>query len=378
MMVLILLLLAALVYQVLALVCLGRFFQQATPLPLSEGAPGITVFKPVKGLDQETRECLESFLSQDYDPYQVIFGVAAADDPVATLLEELRRNAPEGRVEVRLCPKNLGHNPKVSTLRQLEPYARFDLMVVADQDVKVGPDFLGRVAGAFRDPAVGLVSCPYRAGPGESLGSVLEALTISADFIPSVAAAQGLEGIRFALGAAMAFTRAALNRIGGFAPLADYLADDYQLGRRIHEAGFTVGLISYVVETVNPRLSLGAYLAHQQRWTRTYRVCRPGGYLAYGITHALVLSLLVALLSGGAPWAWGLAALALALRLGLAWFSERLCLRGALPLPMFLLLPLKDLLAFGLWLSSFLGNEVVWQGRRYVLSREGRLTPLEE
>jgi ceramide glucosyltransferase len=378
MMVLILLLLAALVYQVLALVCLGRFFQQATPLPLSEGAPGITVFKPVKGLDQETRECLESFLSQDYDPYQVIFGVAAADDPVATLLEELRRNAPEGRVEVRLCPKNLGHNPKVSTLRQLEPYARFDLMVVADQDVKVGPDFLGRVAGAFRDPAVGLVSCPYRAGRSKSLGSVLEALTISADFIPSVAAAQGLEGIRFALGAAMAFTRMALDRIGGFAPLADYLADDYQLGRRIHEAGFTVSLIPYVVETVNPRMSLGAYLAHQRRWTRTYRVCRPRGYLAYGVTHALVVSLLLGLISGGASWAWGLVAAALALRVGVAWFSEVLCLKGTLPLAALLLVPLKDLLSFGLWLSSFLGNEVDWQGRRYGLTPEGLLSPLQK
>jgi ceramide glucosyltransferase len=375
---LLLLLAAALAYQVLALVLLARFFRQATPAPVPEGGPGITVFKPVKGLAPETRECLESFLRQDYEPYQVIFGVAEDTDPAAPLLEELRRQAPPGRVEVRVCPEPLGHNPKVSTLRQLEPYARFDLLVVADQDVKVGPDFLGRVAAAFRDPAVGLVSCPYRAGPGESLGSVLEALTISADFIPSVAAAQGLEGIRFALGAAMAFTRAALNRIGGFAPLADYLADDYQLGRRIHEAGFTVGLISYVVETVNPRLSLGAYLAHQQRWTRTYRVCRPGGYLAYGITHALVLSLFGGLISGGAPWAWGLAAAALALRLGLAWVSERLCLRGALPPAALVLLPLKDLLAFGLWLSSFLGNEVDWQGRRYSLSREGLLSPLKK
>ncbi len=375
---LLLLLAAALAYQILALFWLARFFGQAPPAPVREKAPGITVFKPVKGLAPGTRECLESFLRQDYDSYQVIFGVAQATDPAAPLLEELRRTAPPGRVEVRVCPESLGHNPKVSTLRQLEPHARYDLLVVADQDVKVGPDFLGRVAGAFRDPAPGLVSCPYRAGRRGSLGSVLEALTISADFIPSVAAAQGLEGIRFALGGAMAFSRTALNRIGGFAPLADYLADDYQLGRRIREAGFTVGLMPYVVETVNPRLSFGDYLAHQRRWTRTYRVCRPRGYLAYGITHALVLSLLVALLSGGAPWAWGLAAAALALRLGLAWFSERLCLRGALPLPALLLLPLKDLLSFGLWLSSFLGNEVDWQGRRYRLSREGLLTPLEE
>jgi ceramide glucosyltransferase len=264
----------------------------------------------------------------------------------------------------------------VSSLRQLESQARYDLLVVADGDVKVGPDFLGRAAAALQEPGVGLVSCPYRAGRTRSLGAVLEALTISADFIPSVAVARDVEGIRFALGAAMAFSREALEKIGGFGALADYLADDYQLGWHIHQAGFEVKLLPYVVETLNPRMSFRDYLAHQLRWTRTYRVCRPLGYFAYGITHALVFSLALAALSGWAPWAFGLLAATLTLRWGLAWFCERVCLQGEIPLPALLLLPVKDLLAFGLWLASFLGNEVVWKGRRYRLSREGRLEPL--
>jgi hypothetical protein len=206
---LLILLVAALAYQVLALLSLGRFFQKPLPSPDFSESPGITVLKPVKGLDRETRACLASFLIQDYQPYQVLFGVADATDPVLPLLEELRREAPIGRLEVILCPQTLGHNPKVSILRQLEPRARYDLLVVADGDVKVGPGFLGRMAAALQEPGVGLVSCPYRAGRSNSLGSWLEALTISADFIPSVAVAHYVEGIRFALGAAMAFTRKA-------------------------------------------------------------------------------------------------------------------------------------------------------------------------
>jgi ceramide glucosyltransferase len=375
---LLILLVAALAYQVLALVSLGRFFQKPLPSPDFSESPGITVLKPVKGLDQETRECLESFLAQDYQPYQVLLGVADPADQVLPLLEELRRAAPPGRLEVIFCPETLGHNPKVSILRQLEPRARYDLLVVADGDVKVGPGFLGRMAAALQEPGVGLVSCPYRAGRSDSLGSWLEALTISADFIPSVAVAHYVEGIRFALGAALAFTRAALERIGGFAMLGDYLADDYQLGWRIHQAGFQVKLLPYVVETVNPRLSFREYLSHQLRWARTYRVCRPQGYFAYGITHALAFSLALALASGLAPWALGLVAATLALRFGLAWFSEVVCLGGKLTLPALFLLPLKDLLAFFLWLSSFLGNEVIWKGQRFRLTREGLLVPIRE
>uniref|UniRef100_A0A7V6DP07 Glycosyltransferase n=1 Tax=Desulfobacca acetoxidans TaxID=60893 RepID=A0A7V6DP07_9BACT len=376
MIVLLILLVASLAYQVLALVALGRFFRRPLPSPVFSEPPGITVLKPVKGLDEDSRECLQSFLIQDYQPYQVLFGVADAADPVVPLLKELRRQVPPGRLEIIFCPEALGHNPKVSILRQLEPHARYDILVVADGDVKVGPDFLGRMAAALQEPGAGLVSCPYRAGPSRSLGSWLEALTISADFIPSVATADYVEGIHFALGAAMALTRPGLKAIGGFAALSDYLADDYQLGWRIHQAGFQVKLLPYVVETVNPRLSFREYLAHQLRWVRTYRVCRPKGYFAYGITHTLVFGLILVLASKLAPWALGLAAAALILRFGLAWCSEVVCLGGALTLPAFCLVPVKDLLAFGLWLASFLGNTVVWKGRRFRLTPEGLLVPM--
>ena len=370
-----LLLTAAWFYQFLALVSLGRFFRPAPSAPLVKTGPGITVFKPLKGLSPLSRECLASFLTQAYHPYQVLFGVRDPDDPVLALLRELARAYPGCDLSVVICPEDLGLNPKISTLRQLLPYARYDLLVIADGDVKVGPDFLAQVAAAFRQPGVGLVSCPYRAGPSHTLGSALEALTIAADFIPSVAVANYVEGIRFALGATMALTRQALAAIGGLAPLADFLADDYQLGFRIAQTGLLVKILPYVVSTNNPKMSFRDYLAHQLRWARTYRVCRPAGYLAYGITHALVYSLVILLVSGLAPWAWGLAAATLVLRGALAGFSQRRCLKGELPLWAFALLPVKDLLAFGLWLASFLGNRVAWGGRAYRVTPEGKLAP---
>jgi ceramide glucosyltransferase len=366
---------AAWSYQFLALISLGRFFRPPPPAPRSATGPGITVFKPLKGLEPLSRECLTSFLTQDYHPFQVLFGVRDPDNPVVALLRELARDHPGWDLEVVICPEDLGLNPKISILRQLMPRARYDLLVIADGDVKVDPDYLAQVAAAFRQPGVGLVSCPYRAGRSHTLGAALEALTITADFIPSVAVAKSVEGIRFALGATMALTRQALSAMGGLAPLADFLADDYQLGLKVAQTGLQVEILPYVVETNNPEMSFSAYLAHQLRWARTYRVCRPAGYLAYGITHALVYSLALLLVAGLAPWAWGLVAATLALRGTLAVFSERLCLKGELPPWAFALLPLKDLLAFGLWLLSFLGRRVSWGEHYFQVNREGKLTP---
>jgi ceramide glucosyltransferase len=368
--------LAAIVYQFLAFVSLGRFYRQRSTAPLPRPQPGVTVFKPVRGLETFTRECLASFLNQDYPAVQVLFGVADPDDPVLAVLRDLGAgSAPD--VEIVVCLEQLGLNPKVNVLRQLEPRARHDIWVVADSDVKVGRDFLKMTVAALLKQGGGLVSCPYRAAESASLGARLEALTISADFMPSVAVAHYLEDIRFALGAVMIFFREDLRGIGGFAGLSDFLADDYQLGWRMHRSGAKVALCPYVVETVNPEMTLSDYLLHQLRWTRTYRVCRPKGYLAYGITHALVWSLLAWAASGLAGFGLGLVAAALAVRLALAWFSERLCLKGRLPAAAFLLLPLKDLLAFGLWLFSFLGNKIAWRGARFRVTGEGKLRPLE-
>jgi ceramide glucosyltransferase len=222
---------------------------------------------------------------------------------------------------------------------------------------------------------VGLVSCPYRAGQPRTLGAGLEALTIAADFIPSVATAVSVEEIRFALGATMALTRQALTASGGFLPLADFLADDYQLGFRVAQTGLQVKILPYLVETHNPEMSLAAYLAHQLRWARTYRVCRPGGYLAYGITHALIYSLAILLSAGLTPWAWGLVAATLTIRGVVAGFSERLCLQGDLSWWAFGLLPVKDLFSFGLWLASFLGSRVTWGERTFRVTPVGKLVP---
>jgi ceramide glucosyltransferase len=174
----------------------------------------------------------------------------------------------------------------------------------------------------------------------------------------------------------MALTRQALTASGGLAPLADFLADDYQLGFRVAQTGLGVKIMPYVVETNNPEMSLTAYLSHQLRWARTYRVCRPGGYLAYGITHALVYSLAILLATGLAPWAWGVVAATLALRGTVAGFSGCLCLQGDLPWWAYGLLPLKDLFSFALWLASFLGSRVSWGERGYRVTPEGKLVPL--
>jgi ceramide glucosyltransferase len=368
----------ALAYQFGAFFALCFFLKRPWPQRPKSREPGISLLKPVKGLDHDTPACLRSFIDQAYPHRQILFGVADPADPALPVLRELQKNHPDVDIEVITCSQDLGLNPKVSTLRQLLPHARHEILVISDSDVRVRPDLLTRLAASLQQSGVGLATCLYRSGPVHTSGGALEALTISADFIPSVAMAHYVEGITFALGAVMALPRQILERIGGLESIADYLADDYQLGFKVSQAGLKVQLLPYVVETLGGRETMAGYLTHQLRWARTYRVCRPRGYFAYGITFALPWALLAWLASGLASWGGRLVVLCLLTRLVVAAGAERACLRGRLPWHYFLLLPLKDVISFGLWLLSFLGDTVIWQGKRYRVAPDGRLKNLTE
>ena len=367
----------AVLYQFGAYFALVFFLKRRLPRLKKGLTPGISVLKAVKGLEADTYECLASFVQQDYPDLQVLLGVAEPSDPVLPVLRELQEKHPGRDIRVIICPEDLGLNPKISTLRQLLPQAHYDILVISDSDVRARPDLLTRLAAALQQPGVGLATCLYRSGPVYTSGAALEALSISADFIPSVAMAHYVEGINFALGAVMALPQKVLESIGGLAAIADYLADDYQLGYRVSQTGRKVLLLPYVVETLGGRETIGDFLSHQSRWARTYRVCRPTGYFAYGITFAVPWSLLAWLSSGLAPWGGRLVVICLLVRWMIAAIATNL-LRSSLPWRYLMLLPFKDICSFALWLGSFLGNTVNWKGKRYRVLPDGRLEKVKE
>jgi ceramide glucosyltransferase len=262
---------------------------------------------------------------------------------------------------------------KVSNLAQMLTEARYPHLLVNDSDIRVEADYLRRVMAPLANPKVGMVTCLYRGVATATLGSRIESLGISTDFCAGVLAARRLEGgLRFGLGSTMAFRRADLEKIGGFESFADYLADDYELGKRIAGLGLEVTLSEVVVETNLPAYVVPEFLSHQLRWARGVRDSRAGGYFGLVLTFGLLWSCVAVLGSGGALWAWALAGTTLGLRLVVALLVGRGVLRDRQLLEQLWLLPLRDLVAVGVWLVSLFGHTVRWRGDRFEL-KNGKL-----
>jgi ceramide glucosyltransferase len=344
------------------------------PRPGVNAAFGVSILKPMKGIDGSMYAGLASHCVQEYaGEFELLFGVSSLEDTAMAAIARLRIEYPQVSMRLIECPARLGTNGKVSSLAQMLPHAQFEHLVVNDSDIRVSPRYLSRVMAPFSSIEVGLVTVPYFGRPERTLWSRLEALGIATDFMAGVLTARKLEGgIRFGLGSTLAMTRTALATIGGFEALVDQLADDYELGSRISAAGYRVELVHEVVETTVPAYSLREFCEHQLRWARSTRDSRRAGYLGLGITYVLPWALAAVVASGGSLWSVSLLSGALLVRVAVALTVGVGILRDEQVLRDVLLLPLRDCFGLFFWAWSYASDQVVWRGERFRL-KHGRL-----
>jgi len=351
-----------------------RYFR-AGPTLTDDVAPRVSVLKPVRGLDRASYENFASFCSQDYPEYEVVFAVADDSDPATEVVRRLIASHPERSIRLLIGASDLGSSSKVNKLCRLACEARHDLLVISDSDIRVTPDYLKAVVAPFRDPRVGAVTCLYTGSSDGRLTDDLEALGIAADFAPGVLAAWKLEGVRFALGATMATNRQRLEEIGGFEALVDVLADDFQLGHRIAALGYRVALAPYVVSSECATETLRDYVQHQLRWAITVRHSRPWGYGGLLLTQGLPWAVAAALLAPTSTVASSYIGGYLTLRTLMAWSVATWVLGDVRVLKRWWLLPVRDALAFAVWVAGLFANRILWRGRGFVV-RDGRLIPV--
>ena len=356
--------LAAGAYQVLAFIACVAHLRRRDSLPHER--PGVSILKPIYGADDHFWPAIVSHANIRYPSFEILFGVRDGDDAAIPLIHRLQAECPG--VNIRIVRVTTGAaNGKVGSLIDLAREARYSTLVVNDSDIVVPADYLDRLAGTLQDRSIGLVTCLYRAN-ADSFPSKWEALGIATDFAPSALVAPLVGVNEFGLGSTLALRKSALEAIGGFESVADYIADDYQLGKRISQSGNRVRLARMPVETHLGSGNWGSVWDHQVRWARTIRLSR-GGYFGLPITNASLWAL-VALLGG---W-WPVGLFLLASRMIVGCMAGLAILRDPITARLWWLMPFRDLWGFAVWIAGVAGGQVIWRGKRLSLDKEGRIT----
>jgi len=347
---------------------------QAPPRTTPTFEPPVSILKPVHGVDFASYENYASFCTQDYPEYEILFAVNEQTDPAVAVVTRLIAEYPRCHIVLLIGAEHFGANQKVNNLARLTREAKHEVLALSDGDVRVGPKYLRNVVAPLRDANVGAVTSFYRGVAQNNLYADLEAVGTSSDFFAGVLMASWTEGVKFTLGASVATTKTWMRKIGGFEAIAAFLADDYEIGRRVTESGGQVVLSHETVSTMYPAQSLRSFWQHQLRWARTVRLCRPASYAALLFTQGLPWTIAAASL---APTRWIAASyllVYLVLRLAMAWFVGVSVVGDEVVRRRLWLVPLWDAIHFVVWTASFASNHVVWGSVEYVIDR-GRMKP---
>ncbi len=356
----------------------ARAEQRAAAATPESSLPAVTIFKPVHGMEAQLEENLESFFQQNYPAFEVVLGTRDAADAGLQVAEKIRQRYPQVKSRIVASGPPTWPNAKVFSLSKMIPLSANDYFVISDSDVRVSPDFLRDVIPTLLDKRIGLVTCPYRGVPAGDFWSTLEALGMSVEMPSGVMVADLLEGIRFALGPAVALRRDALDKIGGIAATADYYSDDFVLGNLIWAAGYKVIFSHHIIQHVLTPRSLKRTLGDQLRWMKSTRFSRPLGHVGTGLTYAVpfgILGLVAGAATGHVALGAGLFAAALVNRvlqsIAVGW--------GVIgdwrALYLSWLYPVRDFLGFLTWLGSFSSRTFFWRGETYRFSKGGRIIP---
>ncbi len=365
--------LCGIAYYVMALYAVWAFLRRRYPLAVGF-TPPLSILKTLRGADPRAYECFRSHCVQDYPEYELIFGVSEHDDPAVAVVEQLIKDFPERRIRLVVCPQSLGANRKVSNLIQMLPEARHSVLLINDGDIRVPRDYLRRIVAPLADSKVGLCTALYRAVAGKSFWSKLEALSIT-DFVGSVLVAHTFaRNFHYGFGSTLCLRREALDKAGGFEALADYLADDHQLGTNLVSAGYRVFLSDVIVETTLPDYDFRGFWDHQLRWARTVRDASPRGYLGMLLALGVEWAALAVIISGAAVWSLALFFVAALLRLDALLAVVLFVTHEHSIWRRIWLVPFRLAEGVAVWAASFFSDDVVWRGEVFTL-HGGKLAP---
>ena len=366
---------AGCLYGLAAAVFVTRYGARRSPgFPPGQERPAVTVLKPLCGLEPNLYENLETVLRQDYaGEVQVVFGVQNAGDPAIGVVRALCDAYPQARIDLVIDARQHGSNRKVSNLINMAEKIAHPMIVLADSDMVVAPDYLDRIVSELARPGVSGVTCLYHGVPAfQGAMGQLSALAIDVQFLPNVVMGLSLGLARPCFGSTVAFTRENLEAVGGFRRFRNDLADDYAIGAALRSLGGRVVIPSFTIGHTCVDTELPGLWRHELRWNRTIRNVDPGGYAGSIVTHAFPLALIGALLPGAGTPALAVAALALACRIVLCARLERAFGLDAHP---YWLLPIRDILSFANFSWGFVSGAVTWKGHDYRVVADGTLIP---
>ncbi len=199
---------------------------------LPSAQPGVSVLKPLKGLDDNLFDNIESICLQEYPAYEIIFSLQDYNDPAYKVARKVKEKYPEKDISIIIEQCNAGLNPKVNNLIPAYTAAKYEHILISDSNVMPEKGYITEIMKHMADPQVGLVSNLIKGVGGRSVGSILENIHLNSFIMGSVCFLDSFLKMPCVVGKSMLMRKKDLEEIGGFRAVKDVLAEDYIIGKK--------------------------------------------------------------------------------------------------------------------------------------------------
>ncbi|MDJ0730575.1 MAG: glycosyltransferase [Crocosphaera sp.] len=367
--------LAGSVFSVLTVATVKRFFKGSRRDPQSgtpqNFTPPVTVLKPVRGLEKNLKHNLRTIATQDYPDYQVIYSVQDPQDPAYLIIKDIQAEFGRDRISVVISRVEAGANGKVNNLLGAMEAACHDIIIISDSDTRLRSDYIATIVEPLANPEVGCVCTPFKVTKADSWYEKMELLTMNADFMPSVMFAEVTGASNSCLGPSIAIRRSTLDKLGGLESLADYLVEDYEIGRRVWTSGQKMVLLPYMIDVVVDLASWKNWWSHQVYWDQNTYLARPGAFISTILIRSIPFALIFAVLR------WDL----IGLEVLMATILIRIITAAMVAQEMgdketiksLYLLPFRDAVGLVFWGLAFTQRTVIWRGVEFKLTSHGKM-----
>ena len=368
---------ASILYALLALLYTRQWLDEPAPPVVTIAAlPPVTLLRPLKAGVPALREKLELLVKAMRPDDQLLLGADEGAEEMR-LCAELCAAFPERAICVVSCRASEALNPKISKLVQMTPHARHAHWVLSDSEAMLDAAWLDAFRREWLASGADVLTAGYRFVNLATWPQRLDAAAALLELWPGLAMVRRFGRVNFTLGACTGFRRADVEAVGGWAAFGDFLAEDNRLGAALAKAGRTIRLSAQIATLDSDLLSWREYWRHQRRVAVTYRVCSPAGFVGMILMNGIVASTqIIVFATATGTWTGTCMFLAAAVQL-VRW----MCFRALGKAARFSIPPLFPVMlaagavqiACGCMARSF--PRVWWAGRRWQVSRAGRITP---
>ena len=339
--------------------------------------PGVSVLKPLKGLDDNLFDNIESICLQDYPAYEIIFSLQDHNDPAYKVARKVKEKYPEKDIFIIIEQCNAGLNPKVNNLIPAYNMAKYEYILISDSNVMLEKDYMTEIMRHMRDPRVGLVSNLIKGVGGRSVGSILENLHLNSFIIGSVCFLDSFLKMPCVVGKSMLMRRKDLESIGGFSSVKNVLAEDYILGKKMQALGKKVSLSSHMINNINEYWGFRKFINRHTRWGKLRWKIGGVRYFSELFSNAVFMSFLPMLFWQPSKITLTFAACVSSIKiLGDLYIGRKI--RTKMNCLLYFLSPVKDLIIGLIWFVPILSTRVAWRGNRYIIGKDSILSPCPE